>query len=65
MMLLYKVVVKKIALDNKYYIFEDKMVNATKHILSLYNELQNQEENKLYAKLTNGKTEPKKAGDFQ
>lgn len=51
---------EKIALDNKYYIFEDKMVNATKHILSLYNELQNQEENKLYAKLTNGKTEPKK-----
>ena len=51
---------EKIALDNKYYIFEDKMVDATKHILSLYNELQNQEENKLYAKLTNGKAEPKK-----
>lgn len=51
---------EKVALDNKYYIFEDTTVNAKKHILDLYNELQKQNENKLYAKLTNGEIESQK-----
>lgn len=51
---------EKVALDNKYYIFEDTTVNATRHILNLYNELLKQDENKLYAKLTNGEIEPQK-----
>jgi GTPase SAR1 family protein len=48
---------EKIKTDGKYYIFLDKTVNATYHILQLYNHLLKNVENKLYLKLTNGKTE--------
>lgn len=51
---------KPIKLENKYYIFEDKMVHAIRNIMNLYNDLREQPENKLYQKLTNGKREPEK-----
>lgn len=49
---------EKIKLDGKYYLFEDTTVNASFHIMQLYNDLLKNDESKLYAKLTNGETEP-------
>lgn len=51
---------EKIKLDGKYYMFLDDTINATYHVLQLYNELLKNNENKLYSKLTNGKIEPTK-----
>lgn len=51
---------EKIKLDEKYYLFLDTTVNASFHIMQLYNDLRKNDENKLYMKLTNGKTEPAK-----
>lgn len=47
-------------LDGKYYIFEDKLISSTKHIMDIYNDLIEQQGNTLYRKLTNGKLEPAK-----
>lgn len=49
-----------IKLDGKIYLFLDTAVYASFHIMQLYNDLRNIQENKLYAKLTNGRTEPEK-----
>lgn len=49
---------EKINLDGKYYLFPDTTVNASFHIMQLYNDLLKNKENKLYDKLTNGETEP-------
>lgn len=51
---------EKIKLDGKYYMFLDDTINATFHVMQLYNELLKNNENKLYSKLTNGKIEPTK-----
>lgn len=51
----------RIEIDGKFYIFMDKTVYATFHILELYNHLLREgKENPLYSKLTNGQTEPPK-----
>lgn len=49
---------KEIKLDGKYYLFLDTTVNASFHIMQLYNELLDNVENKLYTKLTSGEIEP-------
>lgn len=51
---------EKIKFDGKYYLFLDTTVIASFHIMQLYNDLWNNDENKLYTKLTNGKIEPAK-----
>lgn len=51
----------EIKTDGKFYIFLDTTVNATFHILELYNHiLRNDTENLLYSKLTNCNTEKSK-----
>lgn len=49
---------KGIETDGKFYVFEDETINATFHIMQLYNHLLENEETKLYSKITNGKVEP-------
>ena len=49
---------QKIKFDGKYYLFLDITVNASFHIMQLYNDLQKNADNKLYKKLTDGKQEP-------
>lgn len=51
---------EQISTDGKFYIFEDTTVNSTSHILQTYNHLLEDEETKLYAKVTNGLIEPSK-----
>ncbi|MCQ4636103.1 DEAD/DEAH box helicase [Anaerovorax odorimutans] len=46
--------------DGKYYLFEDRTINTTFHILQLYNHLLKSKENKLYSKLTSGEAEKSK-----
>lgn len=47
--------------DGKFYAFEDETINATFHIMQLYNHLLVNEETKLYSKITNGKIEATKS----
>lgn len=49
---------QQIKTDGKFYIFEDEDVNASFHLVQLYNHLLNDDETKLYTKITSGIMEP-------
>lgn len=51
---------EKIEFDGKFYLILDTTVNASWHILQLYNDLLNNKENRLYSKLTDGEIETPK-----